>query len=231
MIIKIFINQNYIIDYKNLLYNNKMSEFDKIVTEKNELQEIEIKKLKEINKMQEIEIKELKNKIMSMKNAIDIRNEEEIENILEYLYTSNSIRDTAWKYSMDISNLFLMIPECDGCSDGMHDLYDYDSCRLEVLGRRLYDEEQECKMSSEELEERMRIPDQEEVSRIIKAYNNNKKLYEIADNFDLKINNLFRILKENGIIQKETDANGYKDFYIEYYGSKKTNFSVKTSFL
>ena len=205
-----------------------MSEFDKVLNERNELQEIEIKKLKEINKMQEIEIKKLKNKIMSMKNAIDVRNEEEIENILEYLYTSNSIRDTAWKYSMDLNQLFRMIPECDGCSDGMHDLYDYDGCRLEVLGRRLYDEEQEYKMSPEELEERIRTPDPEELSRIIKAYNNNKNLYEIADNFDLKINNLFRILKENRIIEKETDANGYKDFYTIYLGTQKNEWNGKS---
>jgi len=205
-----------------------MSEFNKIVTERNELQEIEIKKLKEINKMQEIEIKKLKDKIMSIKNAIDIRNEEEIENILEYLYTSNSIIDTARKYTMDVNKLFLMIPELEGCSDGMHDLDDYYVCRLNVLGRRIYDEEQEYKMSTEELEERMRTPNSEEVSKIIKAYNNNKKLYKIADNFDLKINNLFRILKENGIIEKETDANGYKDFYTEYLGTQKNEWNGKS---
>jgi hypothetical protein len=192
------------------------------------LQEIEIKKLKEINKMQEIEIKKLRDKITIIKNAIDIRNEEEIENILEYLYTSSSIRDTAWKYSMDVSELFLMIPEWEGCSDGMHDLDDYYGCRIEVLGRRLYDEEQESKMSHEELEERMRTPNKEETSKIIKAYNNKKNLYEIADDFDLKINNLFHILKKNGIIEKETDINNYKDFYTIYLGTQKNEWNGKS---
>ena len=44
-------------------------------------------------------------------------------------------------------------------------------------------------------------------------------LYEIADRYELKINYLFKLLKENKVIDKETDANGYQSFYEEHMGS------------
>ena len=43
-------------------------------------------------------------------------------------------------------------------------------------------------------------------------------LYKLADKYDLQINNLFIILKENKVIEKETDVKGYASFYREYFG-------------
>jgi hypothetical protein len=208
-----------------------MSEFiEKDLIEQNELQEIEIQKLKEINKFQETEIKKLKKKIKKLEKVIEKRNERDAELILEYFESSGSIRDTANYYDIEVAELFQLIPEWDGCHDGLQSADDYAECRIEVLGRNLEDDEKESEMTPEELEERMRTPDSEEVAEIIKVYNEDKTtLYGIADDYNLKINNLFRILKNNGIIEKETDVNDYKDFYREYCGSEEKEWDGKSN--
>ena len=207
-----------------------MSEFiEKDLMKENEFQEIEIQKLKETNKLQEAEIKKLKIKIKKLEKVIEKRNERDAEFILEYFESSGSIRDTANYYDIKVSELFELIPEWDGCSDGLEGACDYADCRLEVLGRNLEDEENESGMTPEELEERMRTPDAEEVAEIIKLYKEDKNtLYDIADSYNLKIHNLFRILKENGIIEKETDVNDYKKFYREYCGTEEKEWDGKS---
>jgi hypothetical protein len=72
-----------------------------------------------------------------------------------------------------------------------------------------------------EREQKMRTPDQDIINKMIEDYNKatDLSLYELADRYDLCINNLFRLLKENKIIEKETDAKGYGDFYRDYLGS------------
>ena len=71
----------------------------------------------------------------------------------------------------------------------------------------------------EEFEYKNRQPDTLELNKIIEDYKTEtNSLYELADSYDLLINNLFRILKETGMIEKETDAKGYSRFYTEYNG-------------
>lgn len=198
--------------------------FDKAI-----IQDNEIKILKDTIKSLEEQNQKLKKQNKSLRSAIERRNEESAETILEYFANSNSIRDTAWFYGIDMEELFELIPEWDGCRDGLQGADDYHGCRLEVLGRALEDEEKESCMTNEELEERMRTPDDEEVVYIIKHYNDNKlTLYEIADRFDIKIENLFYILKENKVIEKETDVNDYKDFYTEYHGTQEKEWDGKS---
>ena len=109
------------------------------------------------------------------------------------------------------------IPEWDGCRDGLQSADDYDECRLEVIGRKQYDDEQDY--TEEELDIRKRTPENDELDNILNDYKKGKmSLYELADNYDLWINNLFRLLKENKLIEKETDVRDYASFYTEHDG-------------
>jgi hypothetical protein len=44
-------------------------------------------------------------------------------------------------------------------------------------------------------------------------------MYELADKYNLTIYNLFRLLKENNLIEKETDAKQYAGFYVDFNGA------------
>jgi hypothetical protein len=180
----------------------------------------ENKKLKEKITLLESEVKKLKDINQTLSNTLDKRNEYEAERILEDFHSSKNIRRTASKYDMEMEDLFDCIVRWDGCRDGLQRAHDYDDCRLEYYGRRQHDEEQECdEMDPEELENRMRTPEPDEIISIICDYKkNNLTLYELADNYNLKINNLFRLLKEYKLIEKESDATDYGSFYIEYVG-------------
>ena len=60
----------------------------------------------------------------------------------------------------------------------------------------------------------MRTPEKEELDMLITEYHTNKhSLYELADEYNLVIINLFRLLKEHKLIEKESDAIGYDEFY------------------
>ena len=48
-------------------------------------------------------------------------------------------------------------------------------------------------------------------------------MYELADKYNLVIINLFRLLKENKLIKKESDSIGYNIFYKEYIGEYNYN--------
>jgi hypothetical protein len=136
--------------------------------------------------------------------------------ILEYFFNCNSIQKTAYRFDYNAIDLFHQIPEWDGCSDGLQNADDYIQYRIEAYGRNQYEADYN-EYSDEELCERKRTPD---MTNILADYNNGKtSLYDIADRYDLWINNLFRLLKENGAIQDETDAIGYADFYSEYVGN------------
>jgi len=76
-------------------------------------------------------------------------------------------------------------------------------------------------MTKEYIEFRERPLDEEDINAIITDYidSTNLTLYEIADRYELRINYLFKLLKENKVIDKETDANGYESFYEEHMGS------------
>lgn len=163
--------------------------------------------------------RDLQSEIKKLTNIIDRQNEGNAEQILEHFHSSKSIRGTAYRYDMEMAELFDLIPSWDGCRDGLQRAHDYDDCRLEFYGRSLYDDEKESEMEQEELENRMRTPEPEEMRKIINDYKDGDiTLYDLADEYDLKINNLFRLLKENKIIEKESDATDYGSFYIEYNG-------------
>lgn len=184
----------------------------------------------------EAEIKRLKEKYKNLKQVIDARNAENAVDILDYFHSCSSIRKTALVYNMDMEELYELIPAWDDCRDGLQSADDYEECRIEVIGRQEYDEEREYDMDDEELEQLMRTPEPEEITQIIADYNNSSlSLYQLADKYDLKINNLFRLLKENNVIKKETDAKGYASFYVDHNGAgtewdKKSEFGLIDAF-
>ena len=122
---------------------------------------------------------------------------------------------------MEMDELYELIPQWENCREGLKSADDYEECRIEVIGRREYDEELEEDMTKEEYEFRQRVPDADEVDKIIADYkeSNNLTLYELADKYELQINSLLKLLKENKVIDKETDAKGYASFYEEHMGS------------
>jgi ribosomal protein S25 len=183
--------------------------------------ENEIVKLKGKNAKQLKEIKKLQDANSVLKETIDARNEENATEILDYFHSCSSIRRTAWAYGMEIAELYELIPQWEDCRDGLRNADDYKECRIEIIGRREYDEELEEDMTKEEYEFRERELDADEVKQIIDDYkeSSNLTLYELADRYELRINYLFKLLKENKVIDKETDAKGYAGFYEEHMGS------------
>jgi hypothetical protein len=181
-------------------------EHNKILKEKITSLENEIAQLRAIN--------------ANLKDNIEARNKQNACEILQYFHSCSSIRKTAWKYCIKMEELYELIPEWDGCRDGLQSADDYVECRIEVIGRREYDEELEEDMTWEEREFRERALDKEDINNIIADYTeSNLSLYELADRYELKINYLFRVLKENKVLEKETDAKGYASFYEEHMGS------------
>jgi hypothetical protein len=140
--------------------------------------------------------------------------------ILEYFHSCCSIIKTACRFGIEMEELYELIPQWDGCRDGLQNADDYVECRIEVIGRREYDEELEEDMTTEQREFKERQLDADEVNQIINDYIcSDLTLYELADRYDLQINYLFKLLKENKLIEKETDAKGYASFYEEHMGS------------
>ena len=183
--------------------------------------ENEIVKLKGKNAKQLKEIKILKESNSALKETIDARNEENAPEILDYFHSCSSIRRTAWAYGMEMAELYEFIPQWEDCRDGLRSADDYKECRIEIIGRREYDEELEEDMTKEELAFRERPLDEEDIRYIISDYKDSSELtlYELADRYELKINYLFKLLKENKVLDKETEAKGYAGFYEEHMGS------------
>ena len=183
--------------------------------------ENEIVKLKGKNAKQLKEIKKLQDANSVLKETIDARNEENATEILDYFHSCSSIRRTAWAYGMEIAELYELIPQWEDCRDGLRNADDYKECRIEIIGRREYDEELEEDMTKEELAFRERPLDEEDIRYIISDYKDSSELtlYELADRYELKINYLFKLLKENKVLDKETEAKGYAGFYEEHMGS------------
>ena len=131
------------------------------------------------------------------------------------------VKDTADEYNLDMEVLYDLIPIWSG-DDGGHALSqakDYEECMIKVMGRKKYDAEIE--FTSEEMNIINRTPDLDEMNKIIWDYiNTNMSLYELADKYNLKINNLLRLLKTNNLIVNETDAKGYHTFYTDYFGAR-----------
>ena len=77
----------------------------------------------------------------------------------------------------------------------------------------------------------MRTPGQEELDGIFTEYKSGKiTLYQLADKYNLVIINLFRLLCEHKLIESESDAIGYDEFYKEYIGEYEYNkYVIKTN--
>jgi hypothetical protein len=154
-----------------------------------------------------------------MSDYIEERIQEEVMNHFKWC---RSIKDTAKEYNLDMDELYHLIPiwfdRCEGSIDERSQADDYEECMIEIMGRKKYDAELE--FTSEEMNIMNRTPDLEEMHKIIWDYiNTNMSLYELADKYNLKINNLFRLLKINNLIVNETDAKGYHTFYTDYFGT------------
>jgi hypothetical protein len=179
----------------------------------------ENKVLKEKIIQLENELADVKKNNVILKETLSDRNNEDAVEILEFFHSCSSIRRTAWKYGMDMEEMYELIPQWDGCRDGLQSADDYDECRIEVVGRQEWDEEKEDSMTEEEKAIRDRTPDAAEMSKIIADYKDSSlTMYEIADRYNLNIYNLFRLLKENKLIEKETDAKQYAGFYVDFNG-------------
>jgi uncharacterized membrane protein YgaE (UPF0421/DUF939 family) len=147
-----------------------------------------------------------------MSDYIEERIQEEVMNHFKWC---RSIKDTAKEYNLDMDELYHLIPTW---FDELSTANDYEECMIEIMGRQKYDAELE--FTSEEMNIMNRTPDLEEMHKIIWDYiNTNMSLYELADKYNLKINNLFRLLKINNLIVNETDAKGYHTFYTDYFGT------------
>ena len=196
-------------------------EDNKVLKERMIHLENEIEKLKEINAKQLKEITKLQEVNSTLKETIDARNEDNAPEILEYFHSCSSIRRTAWAYGMEMDELYELIPQWEDSREGLRSADDYKECRIEIIGRREYDEEEEEDMTKEYKEFRERPLDEEDINAIITDYKESTDLtlYELADRYELKINYLFKLLKENKLIDKETDAKGYASFYEEHMGS------------
>ena len=197
-------------------------EDNKVLKERMIHLENEIISLQKTNERQLKEITKLQESNSALKENIEARNEENVSEIIDYFHSCSSIRKTAFEYGMEMAELYESIIRwsCD-CNCVIKEADDYKECRIEVIGRREYDEELEKDMTNEELAFRERHLEADEVYKIISDYieSTNLTLYEIADRYELKINYLFKLLKENKVIDKETDANGYQSFYEEHMGS------------
>ena len=159
----------------------------------------------------------LNHEVCHLKERIDDLINDNAIKILDYFSMCLNIRKTAWKFGMSMEELYERISEWDDHSNLLESACDYYECRIEVIGRKEYDED---KIEPEDFLLRNRIPSANEVSKIIEDYKgSNLSLYELADRYDLQINNLFKLLKETGMIEKETDAKGYDNFYTEYLGT------------
>ena len=144
-----------------------------------------------------------------------------IDNIIEHLCKYNNVTKTAKEFNCDPMELYRKIPDWDGCCDRLYNLEDYKIYRYKLGGRQ---EELEEFQYTHDYEIQMRTPEKDELDEIFREYHsNNLSLYELGDKYNLIIINLFRLLKENKLIEKESDAIGYIIFYKEYIGEYNYN--------
>jgi hypothetical protein len=210
---------------KHINTNNVFILVNNALKDKIKYLEADLEKSNQKNKELEKKLLESNQKNKELKDKIDNIIDDNAVKVLEYFNDCSSIRKTADAFGFEIDELYYLIPQWDGCSDGLQGADDFDECRIDVLGRKICDQEKEDEFTKEELdaerEQKMRTPDQDIINKMIEDYNKatDLSLYELADRYDLCINNLFRLLKENKIIEKETDAKGYGDFYRDYLGS------------
>lgn len=197
-----------------------MSDFCDVDKDKDENVD-EVTVLKQTIEILKKDLENAKCEIDMLNQTIFEMNNDRSYEILNYFNRFSNIRKTADRFHMTVEALYEMIPEWDGNHDKLQSADDYDECRIEIIGRKQWDAENEHGPDQYEIDSRKRTPSQEEMQKILVEYNSgNYYLYEIADNHDIWINNLFRLLKEYGAILNETDANEYDSFYRQHLGSK-----------
>jgi hypothetical protein len=146
--------------------------------------------------------------------------------ILDYLSEFKSLTKTAEEFRCSPEELYYCIPDWDKCNDRLYGLIDYDIYKNKLEGRW---------GELDNLEEinnyKKRTPEDDELKLILADYSSgNFGLYQLADKYNLIIINLFRLLKEQKLINKESDANGYNDFYKEYIGEYSYNkYNINTN--
>jgi hypothetical protein len=166
----------------------------------------------------ETENEKLKAKIKQLKQVINDMIENDAGHILDFFNCCGSIRKTALKYGMEMEELYERISVWDSSYDALFKADDFEECRVEIIGR------QECyeELDPDELLSKTRELDADEIKNIIDDYKNSElSLYELADRHNLKIDHLFLTLRDNGIIENETDAKGYAVFYREHLGARE----------
>ena len=156
------------------------------------------------------------------KRMINYIEENTQESVMDNFEWDKNIKVTAKNNKLDMDVLYHLIPiwfdRREGSNDERSQADDYEECMIEIMGRKKYDAEIE--FTSEEMNIMNRTPDLEEMNKIIYDYiNTNMSLYELADKYNLKINNLFRLFKINNLIVNETDAKGFETFYTDYFGT------------
>ena len=142
--------------------------------------------------------------------------------MIDYLNECNSLEETAEYFNYDVLELFTWIPDWDDCNDRLYGLDNYKYYLYKYSGRRY--EMDDIENNASELKIKMRILGKDELDKIFEEYKSNElSLYELADKYNILINNLFRFLKDNKLIKKESEAIGYDRFYKEYIGEKDYN--------
>ena len=170
----------------------------------------------------ETENENLKAQIKRLKKVIDDMIENDAEQILEYFDCCRSIKKTAWKYGMEIEELYERISVWNSSYNSLFNADDFEECRIEVVGRQECDNELYEDMDPDKLLSKTRKLDADDIKDIIGDYKDSElSLYQVADRHNLKIDYLFLTLKDNGIIEKETDAKGYAVFYREHMGARE----------
>jgi hypothetical protein len=170
----------------------------------------------------EDELEYLRNKVEELTDLLQEKKDFIAANIspkiLEFYNKYGNIRLTSLQFNISVKDLFEFIPEWEGCPDGLINADDYKECMREVYGRQ--DEYDLYNYAKRELF--LRTPDKTELEKILKDYNDstNPDLYFIADYYNLWINNLFRLLKENNVINVETEAKGYNLVFILHQGTE-----------
>lgn len=176
----------------------------------------ENKELKKQNNFNELNI--LKEEYVKLQNRCEqkqrIIDKNIASEILDYLSECNSLTKTAEEFRCSPEELYYCIPDWGNCNDRLYGLDDYSFYRNKLDGR-YYELDDFEQINSQ----KMRTPEQDELKLIFADYSSrNFGLYQLADKYNLLITNLFRLLKEHKLIVRESDANGYDEFYKEYIG-------------
>ena len=131
----------------------------------------------------------LKNKVDKVINLLKLKNKF-INRILIFYNKHNNISLTSSHFNISVKDLFFLIPEWEGCPEGLINADDYKDCMKEVYGRG----EEYDLYNYKKIKIFLRTPDKQELAKILEEYNkdNNPNLYLIADYHKIWIYNKSR---------------------------------------